>query len=93
MMDYFFFMLCYLSIFNCKIKGLDNFFTDYMDFENTSCIRGIFVWIIIFLHKRKDFVNKNYLLKIILKNLGQKVVTMFFFYSGFGIYESIKKKD
>jgi len=92
MMDYFFFMLCLLSIINSKIKGYDQFFIDYMNIENTNCIRGIFVWLIIFLHKTPYGVEKNYLYKIILKFLGQKVVSMFFYYSGFGIYESIKKK-
>ena len=91
-MDYFFFILCFLSILNSKIKGSDKFFIDYMNVENTNCVRGIFVWLIIFIHKTSYGVEKNYLYKIILKFLGQKVVCMFFYYSGFGIYESIKKK-
>ena len=91
-MDYFFFLLCFLSTINIKIKGLDDFFTDYMDLDNTNCIKGIFVWLIIFCHKLGYGNYKRYLFKKIVSNLGQKVVSLFLFYSGFGINESIKKK-
>ena len=63
-----------------------------MELENTNCIKGIFVWLIIFCHKLEYGVNKKYLFKKIVLNLGQKVVSLFLFYSGFGINESIKKK-
>ena len=92
MIDYFFFIFCFLSILNLRVKGLDDFFNDYMKLDNTSSIKGIFVWLIIFCHKIKYGINKNYLFKKIVRNLGQKVVSMFLFYSGFGIYESIKTK-
>ena len=91
-MDYFFFILCFLSTINIKIKGLDDFFYDYMDLENTNCIKGIFVWLIIFCHKRGYGIYKKYLFFKIVSNLGQKVVSLFLFYSGFGINESLKKK-
>lgn len=92
MIDYFFFIFCFLSILNLRVKGFDDFFNDYMKLDNTSSIKGIFVWLIIFCHKIKYGINKNYLFKKIVRNLGQKVVSMFLFYSGFGIYESIKTK-
>lgn len=92
MLDYFFFIFCFLSVFNLKIKGLDDFFFDYMKIENTSSIKGIFVWLIIFCHKSSYGVKSSYLFRKILFNLGQKVVSLFFFYSGFGIYENVKKK-
>jgi len=92
MLDYFFFMFCLLSVINLKIKGLDKFFYDYMEIQNTNSIKGIFVWLIIFCHKSKYGKKKNYLHYTILNYLGQKVVSMFLFYSGFGILESLKKK-
>lgn len=92
MLDYFFFMFCYLSVFNLKVKGLNGFFYDYMDLDNTNSIRGICVWMIIFCHKTRYGIKKNYLYINITKNFGQKVVSMFLFYSGYGILESIKKK-
>ena len=51
MVDYFFYIFCFLSIYNIKLKGLDSFFYDYMKIENTNSIKGIFVWLIIFCHK------------------------------------------
>lgn len=92
MMDCYFFLFCFLSLLNIKIKGLDSFFSDYMELENTNSVKGIFVWLIIFCHKSSYIKNKNYLFFKIIGYLGQKVVSMFFFYSGFGIYESLKKK-
>ena len=92
MLDYFFFMLCFLSSINIAIKGSDEFFFDYMALDNTNCIKGVFVWLIIFCHKLGYGVHKNYLFKRIVSNLGQKVVSLFLFYSGFGINESLQKK-
>ena len=92
MLDYFFFMFCLLSCYNLKLKGLDNFFLDYMKLDNTNSIKGIFVWIIIFSHKSTYGNFKSYMYYKILANLRQKVVSMFLFYSGFGILESYKKK-
>ena len=91
-MDYFFIMLCFLSSINIKVKGLDEFFHDYMNLDNTNCIKGIFVWLIIFCHKLQYGINNKYLFIKIISNLGQKVVSLFLFYSGFGINESFKKK-
>ena len=71
---------------------LDGFFKDYMSLENTGSIKGIFVWIIIFCHKRDYIIKKKYIFILIIKNLHQNMVAMFLFYSGFGIYESLKKK-
>ena len=92
MQDLFFVFFSLLSISNIKIKGIDNFFDDYMELDTTNCIKGIFVWLIIFCHKRNYTKSKNYIYLKIIGILGQKVVSMFFFYSGFGIIESIKKK-
>ena len=82
----------FFEFFNIKVKGIDKFFYDYMSIENTNSIKGIFVWLIIFSHKSKYGINKDYIFKTIVGNLGQKLVSMFLFYSGFGIYESLKKK-
>jgi hypothetical protein len=63
-----------------------------MKLDNTNSIKGIFVWIIIFSHKSTYGNFKSYMYYKILANLRQKVVSMFLFYSGFGILESYKKK-
>jgi hypothetical protein len=92
MLDLFFIIFCCLTLFNFKIKGIDDYFYDYMELDETNCIKGIFVWLIIFYHKTAYINKTKYLYMKITGNLGQKVVSMFFFYSSFGICEAIKKK-
>ena len=88
-----FFILFLLSIININVKGNNNFYYDYMELKNTNSIKGIFVWMIILSHYKNYYKKKNkYLYRIILQCFGQKMVSLFLFYSGFGIFESIKKK-
>ena len=93
MEDLAFLIFCLISIVNIKFKGINSFFNNYMDLENISQIKGIFVWMIILYHNRTYFKsNKKYIYNNILNCVGQKMVSLFLFYSGFGIYESIKNK-
>ena len=89
-----FFILFLLSIININIKGMNNFYYDYMELKNTNSIKGIFVWMIIMSHYYSyyRYTNRFYLNRIILRCFGQKMVSLFLFYSGFGIYESVKNK-
>lgn len=82
-----------LSIINIAIKGNNNFYNDYMALENTSPIKGIFVWLIIMSHYKSYYKTKNiYICNKILSYFGQKMVSLFLFYSGYGIIESLKRK-
>lgn len=63
-----------------------------MNLENTNWIKGIFVWLILFSHKSSYGNCNNYLFCQIILNFGQTIVSIFLFYLGYGIYESIKKK-
>lgn len=82
-----------LSINNASLKGHNDFFADYIDLKNTFSVKGIFVWIIFFRHYIQYYKRKNrFTYEIIISCLGQKIVSMFLFYSGYGIYESIQKK-
>ena len=93
MEDIIFIIFCLLSIINIKIKGLNDFYYDYMNLENTSPIKGIFVWLIILSHIKSYYIRKNkYKYMRILRHFGQKMVSLFLFYSGYGINESIEKK-
>lgn len=93
MEDIIFIIFCLLSIINIKIKGLNDFFYDYMNLDNTSYIKGIFVWMIILSHIKSYYKRKTkYKYIRILKYFGQKMVSLFLFYSGYGISESIDKK-
>lgn len=95
MEDIIFLMFCLISLININIKGFNSFFFNYMELENTSNIKGIFVWMILFSHNRRYYKKKYYIKYIyikLLKFFGQKIVSLFLFYSGYGIVESIKKK-
>ena len=88
-----FFLFCLLSIINIKIKGSNSYYKDYMALENTSPIKGIFVWLIIMSHYKNYYKSKSlYICNQIISCLGQKMVSLFLFYSGYGIFESIKRK-
>lgn len=69
---------------------------DFLSRDMTTAINGIFVGIIFFSHFNSyvSFSNKWDLLYLDLvgNKLGQLMVCTFLFFSGFGIYESIKSK-
>ena len=95
MLDLVYLILSLLSYINIKVKGFNTFFDDYMDLENTSAIKGLFVWMIFFRHFTgylKYYTIKNKKSIIIDKAFDQNIVSLFLFYSGFGIFESFKKK-
>ena len=68
---------------------------DYLDKNMTTTINGMFVITVFFSHFLTYIENTNiydqYLINI-LHFIGQLMVTSFLFYSGYGIYESIKNK-
>lgn len=70
---------------------------EYLSIKYTNVIKGIFLFLVFFRHLVQynlSFSNKwidNIGLKID-SNLGQLIVTLFLFYSGYGIMESVKRK-
>lgn len=89
-----FFLLIFIFYFidsNIKIIG---FHKDYLDRKNTLVVNGAFVLIIFLSHFTSYFHGTNTLdqmLVILLEKIGQLMVTTFLFYSGYGIYENIKR--
>ena len=71
-------------------------FADYMSPQTTGAIKGIFVVIVLFSHLRQyihlsgAWYDQAY--QEILHDLGQLMVVAFFFYSGYGVFVSIRKK-
>lgn len=95
MVDLIYLILCLLSLININIKGMNLFFDDYMNLDSTKSIKGIFVWMIFFRHFKEYIIKKNLKNKISIqidKAFKQNIVSLFLFYSGYGIYESFKKK-
>lgn len=74
-----------------------NGFEDYMSPSKTGAIKGIFVIIVFFSHVRQYIAvpqtGVNKLFFGVLVFLGQLMVVMFLFYSGYGIAVSVAKKD
>lgn len=67
----------------------------YLKRESTKSIQGIFVVLVLFSHFSGyvSFDNPlDTIFVLISDKIGQLMVTMFLFYSGYGIMESIKKK-
>lgn len=93
-------MLFVLGIFAIiclyKVKIDKKGFSDYLDIEQTTMIKGIFAFIIFVCHFNSYIVLDNNLLnkifETIIRYIGQLSVVMFLFYSGFGIYISATKK-
>lgn len=94
-MDFILLFLLLIILFSIKFYQ-KKFNTKFIDHTQTLCINGIFVILIFFRHITNyctftsDYSN---LFNTININLDQLIVTTFLFYSGYGIYESIKNKE
>lgn len=90
----FFLILILCALFGLKKSSHGKY--DYMSIETTNNVKGFFLWMVFLSHiwTYTDFSN-SYLDSSYqsIRNLtGQCIVTMFLFYSGYGVMESIKKK-
>ena len=70
---------------------------EYLSKDNTNTIKGIFLFFVFISHfiGYKVYLQDSYIDTIgvtIIKKMGQLMVTLFLFYSGYGIMESAKKK-
>lgn len=68
---------------------------DYLSIENTQAIKGIFILMVFYSHFNSYITLSGRFDEIYIKlfhTVGQAMVSMFLFYSGFGIMESIKRK-
>lgn len=94
-MDVFLLLLVLIVIFSTKFYK-KKFNYDFLERNQTLCINGIFV-ILVFLRHVTDYFDTsssfNQVYNLVDSYLNQLIVTTFLFYSGYGIYESIKNKD
>ena len=97
MMFIFFGLFVMLCLYKVQLKAPDGqkYMTDYMSVEKTMSIKGIFILIVFFSHFNSYVTFESgietYYVKI-FQYIGQAMVTLFLFYSGYGVMESIKKK-
>ena len=89
-------LLALFRLHYCRIGFHDN----YLDKEQCSSIKGIFILIVFLRHILPYIQNAGYTMSslpdqiffFINQHIGQLLVAMFLFYSGYGVTESIKKK-
>ena len=69
---------------------------DFISKDSTTAIKGVFTFLILFSHIRgyltlsDSWTDSIYC--VVQDHLGQLIVAVFFFYSGFGIWESFQRK-
>lgn len=84
-----------VCVYGMKLMPIRKFNNDYLSRDTTTAIKGIFVFLVFVCHFSQYYTfaaepgQQFYWFR---HNSGQLVVTMFLFYSGYGIFESIKKK-
>ena len=89
-------LLCLYRI-NYRLIGFNE---DYLSKDKTNSIKGIFILMIVITHALPYIERSSYgfdqvgdnVLMWLVRHLGQLVVVMFLFYSGFGVSESYKRK-
>lgn len=94
-MNLYFFLIIILTLIGAKFF-VKKYNYDYLSKKNTSCIKGIFILIVFYSHLvtyTYSIYNKDFIMLNFRNFLGQLMVTMFLFYSGYGVFESIKKKN
>lgn len=94
-MIFFVAVLFLLIISGIEFSTKNEFNKDYISHSGTTAIKGIFVILVIFSHGTGyiDVSGKFDVAYIKMQeHLDQMIVSMFIFYSGYGIMESIKKK-
>lgn len=68
---------------------------DYLSLQHTQIVKGIFIILVFFSHFN-SYVTYTARWDVICRDLvslfGQTMVTMFLFYSGYGVMESVRKK-
>ena len=87
------FILLLVSLYGIRVSS---FHKDYISLDSTNAIKGLFAVLILYSHMRQyliltdTFANNWYL--AILNYIGQMMVTMYLFYSGYAvsIYQYIR---
>lgn len=95
----FLFLIIALCLYKVKIpkKG---YFDDFLEREQTNSIKGIFILLVFLRHSLQYVVKSGYKFNSfgdstvlsINWELGQLIVVLFLFYSGYGVMEAIKNK-
>lgn len=98
-MLFFYIILALLVLLSVKYNR-DGFVDNYLSMDTTNMIKGIFIILVFIKHATPYVINAGWqpvgimgdIFYFINNNVGQWIVAMFLFYSGYGIMESIKRK-
>lgn len=94
-----YFIVLFLALYQCRFKR-NGFYDDYIDKKQCNAIKGIFIMCVFISHVvpyllQEDNPSSHWYdltFSFINGNLGQLIVSSFLFYSGYGVFESIKNK-
>lgn len=90
------FLLVLLAV-SCFGMKFSSFHQDYLSIKTTTAIKGIFACLILLSHTKSyitlgpDFMD--HVFRFTMKYLKQLIVVVYFFYSGYGIMQSVKNKE
>ena len=88
-------VLVFLCCVGAGFSGKGKIFNDYMSHERTTSIKGVFAFIIVMSHMLQ-YISLSGTMDLFARRvivlIGQLMVTVFFFYSGYGIAESCRRK-
>lgn len=89
-------VLLLLCLFGISFRG-KNGFEDYMSPQKTGALKGVFVIIVVLSHLRQYITLDNSAYNLPFQKfmvfLGQLMVVVFLFYSGYGVLLGLRKKD
>ena len=89
------FIISAIVIYTSNVKLGDGFYEDYISVEKSTIIKGIFILFVFYRHIVGYTKFNNYIdmpCNFVNVYLEQLIVTLFLFYSGYGVFESIKCK-
>lgn len=98
-MLFFYIILALLVLLSVKYNR-GGFVDNYLSMDTTNMIKGIFIILVFIKHATPYVINAGWqpegimgdIFYFVNNNVGQWIVAMFLFYSGYGIMESIKRK-
>lgn len=96
-MIFFLLIIVVIVLYKFNLTKVAAFHEDYLGKIQTTCIKGVFAVIILFSHVRTYISLDSNIFDILYNNfmniIGQLMVTIFLFYSGYGILEACKNNE
>ena len=94
-----FLLILIVALVNIQVCR-DGFFSDYLEKNQSNAIKGVFILLVFVFHSLTDIKNCGFsfehqidwLAQAFHLEIGQLVVAMFFFYSGYGVMKSLLVK-